>query len=170
MKGNKKIVVIAGAAIVLVIVALVIFFVIRKKPITDVVIAGNEIQFNIERQFYLYDKDPLDKENGKVKPIKEIKVIFEGIGNSETNKYDGKVIVEGFELGGNFQGYYFSKQEEDYSLTCTGLNIAGQEEVEGERYEYSITISEDFREIKIWIFEADESDGGEYYWVINNGY
>lgn len=50
------------------------------------------------------------------------------------------------------------------------MNLNDREAVEGERYAYSISISPDFRDIKIWIYELDEGDGGEYYWVLNNGY
>ena len=107
MKGKKKIVIVAGCGIVLVAIVLAVFLGKRKKTVTDVVRRQNEVVFNVDRQFYLYDKDPFDKNNGKVEPIREIKVTFEGTGNSETNEYDGNVIVEGFELGGNFQGYYF---------------------------------------------------------------
>ena len=170
MKGKKKIVIVAGCGIVLVAIVLAVFLGKRKKTVTDVVRRQNEVVFNVDRQFFLYDKDPFDKNNGKVEPIREIKVTFEGTGNSETNEYDGNVIVEGFELGGNFQGYYFSEQEDEYSLTCTGLNMKDRETVEGERYEYSISISQDFKDIKIWIYEVDESDGGEYHWVLNNNY
>ena len=170
MKGKKKIVIAIISVIALIAIGLVVFFLVRKKPVTDIVMKENEVIFNVDRQFYLYDKDPSDKKNGKVKPIREIKVIFNGTGNIKTHEYDGQVIVEDFELGGNFKSYYFEKDKKECHLTCEGVNLNDREAVEGERYAYSISISPDFRDIKMWIYELDEGDGGEYYWVLNNGY
>ncbi len=139
----------------------------KNKNVTDIVMNGNEIDFNVDRKFYLYTDNPEDVKNAK--PQKEVEVVFSGTGNIGSGDFEGNVSVEGLELGGNNQGYNLSKSENGYSLNCMGGNIQGIEPVEGPIYNYIIDITENFDDIRIWVIGTDESKPEEWYWVLEKG-
>lgn len=167
----KKKGLIIGLLVVVIITILVIvlkFGLKKEKPITDIKVNGNEIELDINRKFFLYDEDPLETE--KIEPLKEVEVVIKGKGNCNNNKFEGEVKVEGFELGGNFQSFNISREENGYGMTCMGVNLQSEEAVDGPLYYYWITISDDFKLIHIWITEYGKNESDDYHWVMNSGY
>ena len=115
----KKKGLIIGLLVVVIITILVIvlkFGLKKEKPITDIKVNGNEIELDINRKFFLYDEDPLETEKEKIEPLKEVEVVIKGKGNCNNNKFEGEVNVEGFDLGGNFQSFYISREENGYEM------------------------------------------------------
>lgn len=167
----KKKGLIIGLLVVVIITILVIvlkFGLKKEKPITDIKVNGNEIELDINRKFFLYDEDPLETE--KIEPLKEVEVVIKGKGNCNNNKFEGEVKVEGFDLGGNFQSFNISREENGYGMTCMGVNLQSEEAVDGPLYYYWITISDDFKLIHIWITEYGKNESDDYHWVMNSGY
>ena len=167
----KKKGLIIGLLVVVIITVLVIvlkFGLKKEKPITDIKVNGNEIELDINRKFFLYDEDPLETE--KIEPLKEVEVVIKGKGNCNNNKFEGEVKVEGFELGGNFQSFNISREENGYEMTCMSVNLQNEEAVDVPLYYYWITISDDFKLIHIWITEYGKNESGDYHWVMNSGY
>ena len=167
----KKKGLIIGLLVVVIITVLVIvlkFGLKKEKPITDIKVNGNEIELDINRKFFLYDEDPLETE--KIEQLKEVEVVIKGKGNCNNNKCEGEVKVEGFELGGNFQSFNISREENGYEMTCMSVNLQNEEAVDGPLYYYWITISDDFKLIHIWITEYGKNESGDYHWVMNSGY
>lgn len=167
----KKKGLIIGLLVVVIITILVIvlkFGLKKEKPITDIKVNGNEIELDINRKFFLYDEDPLETE--KIEPLKEVEVVIKGKGNCNNNKFEGEVKVEGFDLGGNFQSFIISREENGYGMTCMGVNLQNEEAVDGPLYYYWITISDDFKLIHIWITEYGKNESEDYHWVMNSGY
>lgn len=143
---------------------------IKEKPITDIKVNGNEIELDINRKFFLYDEDPLETEKEKIEPLKAVGVVIKGKGNYNNNKFEGEVKVEGFELGGNFQSFNISREENGYGMTCMSVNLQNEEAVDGPLYYYWITISDDLKLIHIWITEYGKNESDDYHWVMNSGY
>ena len=144
----KKKGLIIGLLVVVIITILVIvlkFGLKKEKPITDIKVNGNEIELDINRKFFLYDEDPLETEKEKIEPLKEVEVVFKGKGNCNNNKFEGEVNVDGFDLGGNFQSFYISREENGYEMTCMGVNLQNEATVSGPLYNYWITISDDLK-------------------------
>lgn len=169
----KKKCLIIGLLVVVMITILVIvlkFGLKKEKPITDIKVNGNEIELDINRKFFLYDEDPLETEKEKIEPLKEVEVVIKGKGNCNNNKFEGEVKVEGFELGGNFQSFNISREENGYEMTCMSVNLQNEEAVDGPLYYYWITISDDFKLIHIWITEYGKNESDDYHWVMNSGY
>ena len=167
----KKKGLIIGLLVVVIITILVIvlkFGLKKEKPITDIKVNGNEIELDINRKFFLYDEDPL--ETKKIEPLKEVEVVIKGKGNCNNNKFEGEVKVEGFDLGGNFQSFNISREENGYEMTCMSVNLQNEEAVDGPLYYYWITISDDFKLIHIWITEYGKNESEDYHWVMNSGY
>lgn len=167
----KKKGLIIGLLVVVIITVLVIvlkFGLKKEKPITDIKVNGNEIELDINRKFFLYDEDPLEAE--KIEPLKEVEVVIKGKGNCNNNKFEGEVKVEGFDLGGNFQSFNISREENGYEMTCMSVNLQNEEAVDGPLYYYWITISDDFKLIHIWITEYGKNESDDYHWVMNSGY
>ena len=167
----KKKCLIIGLLVVVIITILVIvlkFGLKKEKPITDIKVNGNEIELDINRKFFLYDEDSLETE--KIEPLKEVEVVIKGKGNCNNNKFEGEVKVEGFDLGGNFQSFNISREENGYGMTCMGVNLQNEEAVDGPLYYYWITISDDFKLIHIWITEYGKNESEDYHWVMNSGY
>ena len=167
----KKKCLIIGLLVVVMITILVIvlkFGLKKEKPITDIKVNGNEIELDINRKFFLYDEDSLETE--KIEPLKEVEVVIKGKGNCNNNKFEGEVKVEGFDLGGNFQSFIISREENGYGMTCMGVNLQNEEAVDGPLYYYWITISDDFKLIHIWITEYGKNESEDYHWVMNSGY
>lgn len=167
----KKKGLIIGLLVVVIITILVIvlkFGLKKEKPITDIKVNGNEIELDINRKFFLYDEDSLETE--KIEPLKEVEVVIKGKGNCNNNKFEGEVKVEGFDLGGNFQSFIISREENGYGMTCMGVNLQNEEAVDGPLYYYWITISDDFKLIHIWITEYGKNESEDYHWVMNSGY
>lgn len=167
----KKKGLIIGLLVVVIITILVIvlkFGLKKEKPITDIKVNGNEIELDINRKFFLYDEDPLETE--KIEPLKEVEVVIKGKGNCNNNKFEGEVKVEGFDLGGNFQSFNISREENGYEMTCMSVNLQNEEAVDGQLYYYWITISDDFKLIHIWITEYGKNESDDYHWVMNSGY
>lgn len=167
----KKKGLIIGLLVVVMITILVIvlkFGLKKEKPITDIKVNGNEIELDINRKFFLYDEDSLETE--KIEPLKEVEVVIKGKGNCNNNKFEGEVKVEGFDLGGNFQSFIISREENGYGMTCMGVNLQNEEAVDGPLYYYWITISDDFKLIHIWITEYGKNESEDYHWVMNSGY
>lgn len=133
----KKKGLIIGLLVVVIITILVIvlkFGLKKEKPITDIKVNGNEIELDINRKFFLYDEDSLETE--KIEPLKEVEVVIKGKGNCNNNKFEGEVKVEGFDLGGNFQSFIISREENGYGMTCMGVNLQNEEAVDGPLYYY----------------------------------
>ena len=133
----KKKCLIIGLLVVVMITILVIvlkFGLKKEKPITDIKVNGNEIELDINRKFFLYDEDSLETE--KIEPLKEVEVVIKGKGNCNNNKFEGEVKVEGFDLGGNFQSFIISREENGYGMTCMGVNLQNEEAVDGPLYYY----------------------------------
>ncbi len=169
----KKKGLIIGLLVVVIITILVIvlkFGLKKEKPITDIKVNGNEIELDINRKFFLYDEDPLETEKEKIEPLKEVEVVIKGKGNCNNNKFEGEVKVEGFDLGGNFQSFNISREENGYEMTCMSVNLQNEEAVDGPLYYYWITISDDFKLIHIWITEYGKNESDDYHWVMNSGY
>lgn len=169
----KKKGLIIGVLVVVIITILVIvlkFGLKKEKPITDIKVNGNEIELDINRKFFLYDEDPLETEKEKIEPLKEVEVVIKGKGNCNNNKFEGEVNVEGFDLGGNFQSFYISREENGYEMTCMGVNLQNEATVSGPLYNYWITISDDLKLIHIWITEFGNNESDDYHWVMNSGY
>lgn len=167
----KKKGLIIGLFVVVIITILVIvlkFGLKKEKPITDIKVNGNEIELDINRKFFLYDEDTLETE--KIEPLKEVEVVIKGKGNCNNNKFEGEVKVEGFDLGGNFQSFNISREENGYEMTCMSVNLQNEEAVDGPLYYYWITISDDFKLIHIWITEYGKNESDDYHWVMNSGY
>ena len=167
----KKKCLIIGLLVVVIITILVIvlkFGLKKEKPITDIKVNGNEIELDINRKFFMYDEDPL--ETKKIEPLNEVEVVIKGKGNCNNNKFEGEVKVEGFDLGGNFQSFNISREENGYGMTCMGVNLQNEEAVDGPLYYYWITISDDFKLIHIWITEYGKNESEDYHWVMNSGY
>lgn len=167
----KKKGLIIGLLVVVIITILVIvlkFGLKKEKPITDIKVNGNEIELDINRKFFLYDEDSLETE--KIEPLKEVEVVIKGKGNCNNNKFEGEVKVEGFDLGGNFQSFNISREENGYEMTCMSVNLQNEEAVDGPLYYYWITISDDFKLIHIWITEYGKNESDDYHWVMNSGY
>lgn len=167
----KKKGLIIGLLVVVIITILVIvlkFGLKKEKPITDIKVNGNEIELDINRKFFLYDEDSLETE--KIEPLKEVEVVIKGKGNCNNNKFEGEVKVEGFDLGGNFQSFSISREENGYEMTCMSVNLQNEEAVDGPLYYYWITISDDFKLIHIWITEYGKNESEDYHWVMNSGY
>lgn len=169
----KKKCLIIGLLVVVMITILVIvlkFGLKKEKPITDIKVNGNEIELDINRKFFLYDEDPLETEKEKIEPLKEVEVVIKGKGNCNNNKFEGEVKVEGFDLGGNFQSFNISREENGYEMTCMSVNLQNEEAVDGPLYYYWITIGDDFKLIHIWITEYGKNESDDYHWVMNSGY
>lgn len=157
------------AAVIITILVIVLKFVLKnEKPTTDIKVNGNEIELDVNRKFFLYDEDPLETE--KTEPLKEVKVVIKGKGNCNNNQFEGEVKVEGFELGGNFQSFNISREENGYVMNCMGANLQNEEAVDGPLYCYWITISDDLKLIHIWITEYGKNESDDYHWVMNSGY
>ena len=157
------------AAVIITILVIVLKFVLKnEKPTTDIKVNGNEIELDVNRKFFLYDEDPLETE--KAEPLKEVKVVIKGKGNCNNNQFEGEVKVEGFELGGNFQSFNISREEDGYVMNCMGANLQNEEAVDGPLYYYWITISDDLKLIHIWITEFGKNENDDYHWVMNSGY
>lgn len=137
-----------------------------SPKISDIVVNGSEIDFNVNRNFCLYTENPECDKN--VKAQKEVKVVLRGKGNLTSEHFDGDIIVEGLELGGNIQGYTLSQTEKGYSITGMGGNSKSIKPVEGKIYCYNIDITEKLDDIKIWVIGMDESNPEEWYWVMQN--
>lgn len=166
----KKKCLIIGLLVVVMITILVIvlkFVLKNEKPTTDIKVNGNEIELDVNRKFFLYDEDPLETE--KTEPLKEVKVVIKGKGNCNNNQFEGEVKVEGFELGGNFQSFNISREENGYVMNCMGANLQNEEAVDGPLYCYWITISDDLKLIHIWITEFGKNESDDYHWVMNSG-
>lgn len=156
------------AAVIITILVIVLKFVLKnEKPTTDIKVNGNEIELDVNRKFFLYDEDPLETE--KTEPLKEVKVVIKGKGNCNNNQFEGEVKVEGFELGGNFQSFNISREENGYVMNCMGANLQNEEAVDGPLYCYWITISDDLKLIHIWITEFGKNESDDYHWVMNSG-
>lgn len=169
---NMKKKVVIGVLLVVVIIAVLIIVIKfspkKKREVTDIKTNANEIELDVNRKFYLYDKDPLETEG--IEALKEVQVVIKGKGNCDDNKFEGEVNIEGFELGGNFQSYNITKDENGYGMTCMGVNLKNEEAVTGPLYNYWVTISEDLKSIHIWITEFGKNDSDDYHWVMNSGY
>lgn len=156
------------AAVIITILVIVLKFVLKnEKPTTDIKVNGNEIELDVNRKFFLYDEDPLETE--KTEPLKEVKVVIKGKGNCNNNQFEGEVKVEGFELGGDFQSFNISREENGYVMNCMGANLQNEEAVDGPLYCYWITISDDLKLIHIWITEFGKNESDDYHWVMNSG-
>ena len=73
-------------------------------------------------------------------------------------------------MGGNFQSFYISREENGYEMTCMGVNLQNEATVSGPLYNYWITISDDLKLIHIWITEFGNNESDDYHWVMNSGY
>ena len=169
--NKKKIGIIIAIIVLVIVVAVCIYFIFFNKKVTDIKCDGDIIEFNVDRQFYLYDDYPLDEET-EVEPLREIEVTLKGTGNCATGEFDGVVNIEGFEMGGNLQSYCIQKLEDIYMIDCLTSNVDYLEPVEGNQRYYNIQISDELKEIYIIITELSEQEPVEYtyYYVLNNGY
>lgn len=176
MKKNKKIIMII-ILVALAVIATAAFFIINKlknkeEPVKDIVVDGDTITFDVDRKFYLYNENPLDVEDAE--PIKEINVTLKGTADAATNEFEGEVNVEGFELGGNMQSYYFSKLDGEkkgeytWDFLAEGVQLQDSETFDGKIYRYQITISSDLKTINFWITKKGNTE--EWFWVTNSEY
>ena len=102
--------------LVILIVVVVVFINSNKEPdkqqekkqikIEDMTVDGNRMALNVDRKFYVYDKDPryLDKDEPPAKILREIEVVFNGVADFDTTEFEGEIKVEGYELDGNLIG------------------------------------------------------------------
>lgn len=167
-----------GTAIVLAFFLLgtvIFYFMTKEKRVTDITVDGSKIEFDVNREFYLYEDEPLA--DNDMEPLKEVRVTLKGKADSETGEFDGEASIEGLALGGNDQSYafYLGDLDEDsyYELCCYGNNLSGKTPVDGAIYWYVIHISKDLKQIKIHAFSINETDvNGAVlsYYIMNNGY
>lgn len=168
MKKKGLIIALLVVVIITILVIVLKFGFKKEKLITDIKVNENEIELDVNRKFYLYDEDPLEIE--EIEPLKEVEVVIKGKGNCNNNKFEGEAKIEGFELGGNFQSYNISKEENGYGMTCMSVNLQNEEALDGPLYYYWITISDDLKLIHIWITEFGKNESDDYHWVMNSGY
>lgn len=171
MKKRKRMIIIAITVLgVALISAGILCFVNRdrwfhkEKPVTDVVVDGDAIEFNVNRKFYLYEEDPLFEETKDVKPLKEVEVVMNGNADLTKENFEGTISVEGFETKDNMQNCPIIEDtsESDYGYMMIALGSDHQ-------YGYQISITEDFKVINIWIFDRT-TDDEQFYWAVNEGY
>ena len=181
-KVNRIKVVIAFMLMILIVVAVV--FVNSDKElgkqqekkqikIEDITVDGNRMALNVDRKFYVYDKDPryLDKDEPPAKILREIDVVFNGVANFDTTEFDGEIKVNGYELDGNLIGYcadkFFLDKDDEYHYSLLCINsceyVDGSETENLRILQYDIEISSDLSEIYIIVWMRNDEENVHIY-------
>lgn len=181
-KVNRIKVVIAFMLMILIVVAVV--FVNGDKElgkqqekkqikIEDITVDGNRMALNVDRKFYVYDKDPryLDKDEPPAKILREIDVVFNGVADFATTKFEGEIKVEGYKLDGNLIGccankVFLDKDDEyHYSFSCINAceYVDGSETDNLRILQYDIEISSDLSEIYIMVWMRNDEENVYVY-------
>ena len=181
-KVNRMKFVIAIMFVILVVVA-VVFVNSDKEPdkqqektqikIEDITVDGNRMALNVDRKFYVYDKDPryLDKDEPPAKILREIDVVFNGVADFATTKFEGEIKVEGYKLDGNLIGccankVFLDKDDEyHYSFSCINAceYVDGSETENLRILQYDIEISSDLSEIYIMVWMRNDEENVYVY-------
>lgn len=181
-KVNRMKFVIAIMFVILVVVA-VVFVNSDKEPdkqqektqikIEDITVDGNRMALNVDRKFYVYDKDPryLDKDEPPAKILREIDVVFNGVADFATTKFEGEIKVEGYKLDGNLIGccankVFLDKDDEyHYSFSCINAceYVDGSETENLRILQYDIEISSDLSEIYIIVWMRNDEENVHIY-------
>ena len=181
-KVNRMKFVIAIMFVILVVVA-VVFVNSDKEPdkqqektqikIEDITVDGNRMALNVDRKFYVYDKDPryLDKDEPPAKILREIDVVFNGVADFATTKFEGEIKVEGYKLDGNLIGccankFFLDKDDEyHYSFSCINAceYVDGSETENLRILQYDIEISSDLSEIYIIVWMRNDEENVHIY-------
>lgn len=181
-KVNRIKVVIAFMLMILIVVAVV--FVNSDKElgkqqekkqikIEDITVDGNRMVLNVDRKFYVYDKDPryLDKDEPPAKILREIDVVFNGVADFATTKFEGEIKVEGYKLDGNLIGCCANKvfldKDDEYHYSFSCINACEYEdgsETDNLRIlQYDIEISSDLSEIYIMVWMRNDEENVYVY-------
>lgn len=181
-KVNRIKVVIAFMLMILIVVAVV--FVNSDKElgkqqekkqikIEDITVDGNRMALNVDRKFYVYDKDPryLDKDEPPAKILRQIDVVFNGVADFDTTKFEGEIKVEGYKLDGNLIGccankVFLDKDDEyHYSFSCINAceYVDGCETENLRILQYDIEISSDLSEIYIMVWMRNDEENVYVY-------
>ena len=169
--------------LVILIVVVVVFINSNKEPdkqqekkqikIEDMTVDGNRMALNVDRKFYVYDKDPryLDKDEPPAKILREIDVVFNGVADFATTKFEGEIKVEGYKLDGNLIGccankVFLDKDDEyHYSFSCINAceYVDGSETDNLRILQYDIEISSDLSEIYIMVWMRNDEENVYVY-------
>ena len=181
-KVNRIKVIIAFMLMILIVVAVV--FVNSDKElgkqqekkqikIEDITVDGNRMALNVDRKFYVYDKDPryLDKDEPPAKILREIDVVFNGVADFATTKFEGEIKVEGYKLDGNLIGCCANKvfldKDDEYHYSFSCINACEYEdgsETDNLRIlQYDIEISSDLSEIYIMVWMRNDEENVYVY-------
>lgn len=181
-KANQMKFIIAIMLVILIVVA-VVFVNSDKEPdkqqekkqtkIEDMTVDGNRMALNVDRKFYVYDKDPryLDKDEPPAKILREIEVVFNGVADFDTTEFEGEIKVEGYELDGNLIGccankVFLDKDDEyHYSFSCINAceYVDGSETDNLRILQYDIEISSDLSEIYIMVWMRNDEENVYVY-------
>lgn len=181
-KANQMKFIIAIMLVILIVVA-VVFINSDKEPdkqqekkqikIEDITVDGNRMALNVDRKFYVYDKDPryLDKDEPPAKILREIDVVFNGVADFATTKFEGEIKVEGYKLDGNLIGccankVFLDKDDEyHYSFSCINAceYVDGSETDNLRILQYDIEISSDLTEIYIMVWMRNDEENVYVY-------
>ena len=181
-KVNQMKFIIAIMLVILIVVA-VVFINSDKEPdkqqekkqikIEDITVDGNRMALNVDRKFYVYDKDPryLDKDEPPAKILREIDVVFNGVADFATTKFEGEIKVEGYKLDGNLIGccankVFLDKDDEyHYSFSCINAceYVDGSETDNLRILQYDIEISSDLSEIYIMVWMRNDEENVYVY-------
>lgn len=181
-KANQMKFIIAIMLVILIVVA-VVFINSDKEPdkqqekkqikIEDITVDGNRMALNVDRKFYVYDKDPryLDKDEPPAKILREIDVVFNGVADFATTKFEGEIKVEGYKLDGNLIGCCANKvfldKDDEYHYSFSCINACEYEdgsETDNLRIlQYDIEISSDLSEIYIMVWMRNDEENVYVY-------
>lgn len=145
----------------------------KQIKIEDITVDGNRMALNVDRKFYVYDKDPryLDKDEPSAKILREIDVVFNGVADFDTTKFEGEIKVEGYKLDGNLIGccankVFLDKDDEyHYSFSCINAceYVDGSETDNLRILQYNIEISSDLSEIYIMVWMRNDEENVYVY-------
>lgn len=138
----------------------------KKKDvkIEDISVDGNQMTLKVDRKFEVYDKDPTDTyvDEPPAKALGEIRVAIDGTADFSTEKFQGNMEVEGYELYGNVVGYTANKLDFDggnkWTYSLDAINASDDENAKLKTLQYSVLISENLREIIIYVYPVDNRE------------
>lgn len=138
----------------------------KDVKIEDISVEGDQMTLKIDRKFEVYDKDPTETyvDEPQAKALGEIKVVIDGTADFSTEKFDGKMDVDGYELDGDVVGYCANKldfgndKEYKWSYSLDAINASDDENAKLRTLQYSVMISEDLREIIIYVYPVDNHE------------